>query len=294
MKVLIGILSAPEHLDRRDVIRTTWMKKCTDGIQCSFLLRGNSLDYENESNALFFPEINLNETRIRGPIFVLYEYIMRCKIWEFDFCTKVDDDVWLNVPRFKHLIHTADKRENLYIGKISYTSITKTNMLNGFGYTCGNAFSATYRKKTSYGPYPFASGFLFILSRTLILKLRLENPYISKYHRKHCCLEDVWMGKQIHTVQNLTIIDVRDMIDDWGIIVKPQMLLWHNKRKQSYRIQKVDDWMHTTPNTFNTIQWSFRCNRTSTKCGNYTFCSTRTKTKRSFTNLLSPTTSFIH
>ena len=276
MRVLVGILSAPEYFGRRNVIRNTWMKGCVNNIACYFLLRGNPWNYKNESDSIFFPQINIKENRTRGPILVLYEWFKLCKSLSFDFFTKTDDDVWLNVGMLKSLLmeFESPKTTMFYIGKIGYTSITHDNMLNAFGYTCHHAFSVNHRNTHAYGPYPFASGFLFALSYRLLLNFEAENPYLKKYRLKNCCLEDIWVGKYIHKCKNVTIVDVRNMIDLWGLKVHPRMLLWHNKLKKINRIATVHGWMNSKTD----ILWNKTCTYKRTECGEYMYCATKVET----------------
>ena len=257
MRLALGVLSAPQNGALRAALRATWHAECvaTSGWYCKFLLRGTSADYGREDDALFFPAVGYNETRVRGPIMLMMAWFRHAVALRADFVGKTDDDVWLNVRllHINYLPRVSGVSDRALFGTIVFSGATARNRMLGFGYSCDmseRAYRRLSRAGTDVPPFAFASGFLLLASRAIAEEL-VDGIGPEEYHPRQCCLEDLWIGKRLRGVPNKTLISHGAAVDHWGIVVDDSMLVWHNKLKVVRRQHCVHAYMtrRSSPDT---------------------------------------------
>ena len=120
--VVLGIISAPEYLERRLGIRHSWLQWAnvkSGHIGASFVVRsGNSpqwldqlLDAEQEryNDVVRAPTVAWNETRLRGPVLSLAVWLRYAVVHHSSarFIGKMDDDAFLHAGDFQRLLRTV-------------------------------------------------------------------------------------------------------------------------------------------------------------------------------------------
>ena len=122
----IGIVSAPEYVERRAGSRSSWVgfpNVCTSG--CAFTVRyvvrsGHApplvmqrIDREQSAHGDLVPieEIAWNETRLRGPVLSVaawYAYAVRT-FPQSTYISKMDDDAYLYTPVLESLLRRVQQ-----------------------------------------------------------------------------------------------------------------------------------------------------------------------------------------
>lgn len=202
------------------------------------------------------------------------------------FVAKMDDDAYVHVPdllvMLRTLMRTTSHTPFTYFGSLSwfhwYPAIFERS---GFGYTfdeaywqgrfCRNASAAAKRCRNAgcgacIGPFPFASGFLIVLSTPLTAELassyglqrdlellQVKSKIVSRSGRKQGKLmEDIWLGSLIHRfppsrpVRYVALSEASDpalVSDNWGLRARPTALVIHVRGKQLERFLTAHDFM---------------------------------------------------
>ena len=120
--LVLGIISAPEYLERRLGVRHSWLQEPnvkSGRIRASFVVRsGNApqwleqlLTAEQEwySDVLRAPTVAWNETRLRGPVLSLAAWLQYAVMHHSTapFIGKMDDDAFLHAGDFERLLSTV-------------------------------------------------------------------------------------------------------------------------------------------------------------------------------------------
>lgn len=204
--VAMGIVSAPEYIERRSSCRGSWMHYPNVG-------RGKPMTVHFVVRALHSPasveamltleqqmygdvvrvDVPWNETRLRGPVLSVaawFTYAVR-HLSSARFIAKLDDDAYVRSPHVEALLRSVLRStptpERVYLGAMSWFHwYPKIFERSGFGWSytmswmlgrhCRNLTSSEERCLNKgcgacVGPFPFASGFLSLLSTPLVADL---------------------------------------------------------------------------------------------------------------------------
>ena len=209
--VLILITSAPWHTNQRQAVRQTWLSFLVNN---SIALGRSNIramkDPSNTSDTLVVNywfvcghdkenkvELSLeNETQVYGDILRLnytekYSLLVQktlsslrfASTMDVKFIIKVDDDVYLHVPRLIWWLKTASLPEKLYAGQVFDRSMVIRNRRSKW-YVSEQYFSETYFP-------PYCNGPFYILSKNVVLELlkASSGDRLSSFP-----IEDVYIG----------------------------------------------------------------------------------------------------
>ena len=136
--VVLGIISAPEYLERRLGIRHSWLQWAnvkSGHIGALFVVRsGNSpqwldqllaAEQERYNDVHRAPTVAWNETRLRGPVLSLAVWLQHAVVHHSSarFIGKMDDDAFLHAGDFERLLRTvaaSPLSTYLYMGAMSW------------------------------------------------------------------------------------------------------------------------------------------------------------------------------
>lgn len=243
----VGVISAPDYVQRRGVLRGTWMtllasESAAESVCASFVVRARGapprverlLGAEERSYGdILRVDVPWNETRLRGPVLTLAAWVRHASahLPRARFVAKVDDDSYLHAPGLaqllRHAVDDARPHAMTYAGTLTwYSWFPKQWDRCGFGWSwqgsmgmgqfCRNASWAAARCAggcgAADGPFPFAAGYLIVLSNTLVTAiaaspgLAAEEARLAasgalhthKGYRHTQIFEDVWLGSFVH------------------------------------------------------------------------------------------------
>ena len=295
--VAIGIISAPTFIERRAAIRATWLSHCSIGreIAARFVIRALNapppLDRLLSSETLDFGDVfraqsvPWNETRLRGPVLSLHAWL-RHAVGTFPrtpFVAKVDDDSYVQPAELAVLARAVSAsvgpERPVYLGVFTYFSWFPTIFeRSGYGWSYGQALGARWCSNATFvartcgdncglcvGPFPFGSGFLLLLSRSLAGHL-LESPGVDddlarlrraktlptrKGGVQEKVMEDIWLGSALfrfpppNPVAYVNILGGGVTSDDWALNTLRSALLVHIKGKVTGQVLAVHDFMQS-------------------------------------------------
>ena len=236
-QLIIFITSVPFHIERRLSIRQTWLSLLVNNT----IARGRSSirTMKNPSNASNNLVIHYwfvcghdtkvevesavrNESAVYGDIlrleytetYSLLAFKTMSSLWlastmDVKFIVKVDDDVYLHVPKMIWWLKTSSLPENLYAGCVQYGAIIIRNPKHKW-------FVSEQFLNGSWFP-PYCGGPFYILSKSALLELLkvslnegltpfpLEDAYIGilakrvgiaplQLNRKHVLITGPWVG----------------------------------------------------------------------------------------------------
>ena len=205
--VALGIVSAPEYIERRAGSRATWLtwpNICASGcaFRAQFVVRMRDAPpsvvqviekEEHDHSDVLRVDVLWNETRLRGPVLSVAAWLTHAvRAHSSARCiAKLDDDAYIHLPGLEVLVRealgTVPSPESLYMGPMSWFHwYEKIFERSGFGWTftmswhlgasCRNVTQAEERCRhrgcgACVGPFPFASGYLAILATPLAAEL---------------------------------------------------------------------------------------------------------------------------
>ena len=280
----LGILSAPNFISRRAAIRATWMRWPNVGegqpIHALFVVRSlhaptdleRSLSREQTAygDMLRVP-VPHNATRVQGPVLSLVAWLQHAvqHFPQVRLIAKCDDDAYIQAPDLEILLRNMLARTHqayIYAGKLAWFHWHVAEFEHaGFGWhfsmasTTGRACrSTTERSRACVGPFPFATGFLMVLSIPLARELShshlirqdaaaLRRGGITKPDGRlqPQVMEDVWLGSLIfrslirRDVVYVTLGEMKDkslVSDEWGLQPSHSALLVHIRSKRLDRM----------------------------------------------------------
>ena len=301
--VAIGVISAPHFVERRDSLRASWMGSSLVGrgrpVRVLFVVRAQGIPSsfecqlaveQRQNDDIARAAVPWNESRLRGPVLSLAAWL-EFAAKEFHatpFVAKMDDDAYLHVADLLVLLRTAQAKgpsphaDLTYMGSMSWFHWHPAIFeRSGFGYTfdeawrmgrsCRNVTVAERRCRHAgcgacVGPFPFAAGFLVILSTPLaaalarspglqsdLTALRAAPQLVSRQGRKQGKLmEDIWLGSLLYRfpppqpVRYVALSEVYDpslISDNWGLRARQTALLAHIRGKQLERFLVMHDFM---------------------------------------------------
>ena len=230
-----------------------------------------------------------NETRLRGPVLTLAAWLQHAAshLSGARFIAKVDDDSYLHAPdlaaMLKQLLPQMPST-HVYLGTLTWYSWFADQWDRcGFGWTwrgsenvghlCRNSSWARSRCQprgcgASVGPFPFAAGYLMVLSTPLVAaiaaspalelevrRLRAASQMVTHKGFQHSQIfEDVWLGSFVHRFvcgaapiawvqlfRSETVVDLDQT--QWGSSVRPSALLVHIRSKEIRIFIAVHDFL---------------------------------------------------
>lgn len=300
----IGVISAPQYAARRDSLRASWLRWPMVGrerpVRVLFVVRSAGapgalacqLDVEQRHyDDIARVDVAWNESRLRGPVLSLAAWL-ELATRQFSasaFVAKMDDDAYLHVPDLVALLRAIESTPShtsfTYLGPMSWFH-WHPNIFerSGFGWYfgesyktgafCRNATAAEERCGNAgcggcVGPFPFASGFLVVLSTPLATELaaspvlrrdlralRATATIVNRFgNPTEKVMEDIWLGSLIHRrppsqpVRYVALSEVYgpELVSDrWGLRLRQSALLVHIKGKQLERFIGAHDFMNST------------------------------------------------
>ena len=197
--LLILVATAPDNIDRRNVIRKTWASDPSMNIRWkSVFLVGQAKDSSQEKH--LEAERSMYNDLIRGAQRETYQNLTlktqmglewAAKYCDFQFVMKTDDDVFVNPYRLMDYLESPDTlKANLYLG---YVRRNRKPHREG-----KYAVSVEEYNKTKFPDY--CGGVGYVLSTDLVLKM------VQLFDPKPLKLEDVYTGT---LVEKLGVTDVR-------------------------------------------------------------------------------------
>jgi len=203
--LLLGVISPPDYLERRLIIRSTWMNTLPPALCAHFAVRsGNApamtlrrlqLEADVHKDVLLLPDVKHDETRLRGPVLTVVAW-MRHVVTSPSFAAvkllfKVDDDTYIQTSALAAWVSATLEpiaHRQIYGGFLTHTSWYPTIFdRHGFGWTHSGAMRAKRCESNAtcaqgvecgecVGAFPLASGYLIMLSRSLALALLPKGP----------------------------------------------------------------------------------------------------------------------
>ena len=294
----IGVISPPEYVHRRSILRVTWMSLLSNGSCAHFVVRTAGAPVrvdrllvaeQREHGDVLRVDVPWNETRMRGPVLTLASWLRYAatRLPSVRFVAKVDDDSYLHAPGLARLLQNAVEgtapHARTYIGTLTWYSWYAQQWDRcGFGWTwqgsdamgkfCRNTTWAAARCAggcgPAVGPFPFAAGYLIILSAPLANAIaatpalaretaRLSAATTLHTHKgfKHTqVFEDVWLGSFVHRfvypdppiayvqlLRSETVVDLDQT--QWGSTVRPGAILVHIRSKEPRIFLAVHDFL---------------------------------------------------
>lgn len=285
----IGIVSAPEYVHRRAVLRHTWLSLPAPGVHTRFVVRAlhaparlhRQLSAEQRTHSdILEVSVPWNETRLRGPVLTLAAWIRHAasQLPSARYIAKVDDDSYLHAPGLAELLRSTlhpslGAHAMAYIGTLTWYSWYAEqwdrcgfgwswNGANAMGQFCRNHTWASQRCGAhgcgpAVGPFPFAAGYLIIVSAPLASaissspaldveerRLTIARGLVTHKGFRHTQIfEDVWLGSFVHRFlprapvafvqlfRSETVVDLDQT--QWGSTVRPSALLVHIRSKET-------------------------------------------------------------
>ena len=291
----VGILSAPEFVQRRMAVRASWLRwpEVTEGqvaarfaVRClgapvwmEQVLQAETSRYADVA-CLAVPH---NETRVRGPVLMLAAWLAYAPrtFPSAQFIGKCDDDSYLHIPRLLQLLRTVRGPPLVYLGKMAWFHWLpgifehigfgyERSLANNAGKNCRNASSIVAQQfGKCEGPFPFAAGYLIVVSTLLAATLtaspglqadvaRLARaPIMLKLNGKPqgAVMEDVWLGSIAYryplgpityvTLGEGAMDDLPLISDSWGLRTTRTALLVHVRSKAVERLVAVDEFFRS-------------------------------------------------
>lgn len=280
----LGIISAPAFRGRRDAIRQTWLAVLPSSAIVKFVVRAGRCakstlrdDWLTESDqhqdVLHVYSVSRCEGRWRGAVLSIFAWLQHATYLypRVTFVGKVDDDAWLDVSGLQvHLRSVATHLEFArqptfaFLGSMSFTSWVwegnRSEYDAGFGYRCYEALGAYHgyvqptlnvSDRSSLGPFPFAAGYLQILSGSLASQLLVSSEFqarvaMMKSSSGRYRSDDKWLGSAVQrhgpASKRLVLVDLGPSgltNDAYGVHFQSTNVLWHNRVKITTRLQMI-------------------------------------------------------
>lgn len=247
---------------------------------------------QREHGDILEVDVPWNETRMRGPVLTLAAWTRYAatNLTTAKYVVKVDDDSYLHVPGLARTLSLQVDTVGLptpmaYIGTLTwYSWFAKQFDRCGFGWSwrgsnvvgkmCRNATWAAARCNggcgEAVGPFPFAAGYLIILTQPLaaaiasspalpdeVRRLTLAQALWTHKGFKHTQIfEDVWLGSFVHRFivpRPLTFVQLfkSEIVCDldqyhWSSTVLPSALLVHIRSKEPRVFLAVHDLLNSS------------------------------------------------
>jgi len=285
----IGVISAPQFLERRLALRSSWMLSPNVGpsrvVEVRFVVRmeeapaalAEALRAENDtfSGDVLGVSVAWNASRVKGPLLSLAAWLRFAarRLRHIQFIAKADDDLYIHTRDLEHLLRSlhaaAPAPSRLYLGSMSWFHwLPAIFERSGWGGTFFQSWTAgeRCRNRTAacLGPFPFAAGFLIVLSRGLAGELASSETMADDVRRLKAArglqqndgrrawkvLEDIWLGSLLYRDPPkggpVRFVNMPEglVVDKWGLRVTPTAVLVHLKHRLLERFLAVHNYSH--------------------------------------------------
>ena len=241
----IGLVSAVANHARRSAVRDTWFRspECVSGEIVSRFVIARPADAHAaaslDAEAVSAGDLVVLQTGVSGrvwsPLHTTFRWLQyaasTAPFLEAQYVAKMDDDVYLVVPelvghlrQMRAVPHTSPSG-NVYYGMFYWTSYTPADFMHrGSTYdmlTANRASAACIRSAACEGSFPFTTGSMQLLSRSLARTLASAPATAAHIEtsrsmvnmpRRTPAFEDVWMGYALYAllpaVTNITLVGI--------------------------------------------------------------------------------------
>ncbi|KAL1520113.1 hypothetical protein AB1Y20_023585 [Prymnesium parvum] len=284
----IGVVSAPSFFERRMGVRASWMRwpeaRRAAPVLTRFVVRSLgapsrlrtllALEASHHNDLLRVP-VRWDESRVKGPVLCLAAWLVHAARHHraARFVAKVDDDVYVHLPDLLRSLRPLHAAEAVQLGKLAWFHWHADIFEHeGFGWTYGQAHVAGRRCRSEpnasacAGPFPFATGFLQLLSAPLARFLAgsrvmdddvrrlaaMEHVRKRNGAAQRMVMEDVWLGSLLHRaspplpIRHVTFSELNAptfVSDEWGFRATRTALLVHLRVKAAGRMLALHDFM---------------------------------------------------
>lgn len=238
----VGILSHPLHHTWSNTLVSTLIADSNTTRVC-VVMRANTTRFDGRNTLhVQCPELG----RQTGPLCSIVRWYEQA-ITAFPrarFVGKADDDaVWHPERVATSLRSTVGDHVFWGMHERYYWNDT---IMRAIGFAYGPSKTPCRRRTGFIGPFTFAKGPLFFLSRSIVESI-VRNPqtlshaeHIWRHRWPTTPWEDVWVGMSA-LLANLTTlqvhhIDIGPFAEQWGWYVAPSTIVWHMKTKLEGRI----------------------------------------------------------
>lgn len=286
----------------RDAIRKSWLTPLP-GLVSRFVLRGADasralLDEARAHGDMLLLNASSKESKAFGPLHSTLLFLeCASRAWPHShLIVKAEDDMWVHLPSLLSSLHAAHremKREAIglmYWGIMEmYSMNTTTWRPMGFGYR-GYSAVCSPPSPTSAGPFIYAKGALYAVSRPLALELLEEE---ARSRRGEAALatadkrlgpwqmsavyEDVYLGYAISHLalghKKLALVNFASSmyVERWGLYSSPASVLWHAKLKDPSRLPYISEWKAKSHCSRAEENITISCRETSKTCAGVKF-----------------------
>jgi hypothetical protein len=99
-RILVGICSCLKYPEKREAVRTTWMARAVNGIECRFFVGGGQpVDGEDDTIVLAADD---SYGLLPGKVIAFFRHAL--EHFEFDWLFKCDDDTYVALDRLRTLL----------------------------------------------------------------------------------------------------------------------------------------------------------------------------------------------
>lgn len=289
---VIGVFSAEGHQEYREEHRRTWMHNGEPlGLLSRFVMRGNATGMRAEArqngDIVLLEALPAALPRSVGPLSMIlpwFDYALSA--WPtISFLGKADDDVWIDTTSVAAQLHSVQSHlwqtlqvTEIYWGMMeSFHWSVATSSPIGFSYgirdcreterTWPSHGAHASNNATLIGPFPFAKGALFFLSRGLASALVAQDELVEDVARtvqsggrggKLPPYEDVFVGAALACTPLSTKAAILQAgghgvySEGWNFRVFNTSLIYHQRTKVPARITTVhNELFHRTAPALN-------------------------------------------
>lgn len=245
--VAVGVVSAPSHIRHRTVLRSWLSLPDSDAATLSlFAVRSGGApqrvsesliaEQREHEDMLLLPTVAWDETRLRGTVLTLAAWLEHAATHlRARFVAKVDDDLYLHAPRLASMLRALRPLgDHSYLGALAWHGWRPALWdACGFGWTATLSSSNLKREGCDKaqaevaGPFPFAIGYLVVLSAPLVAAAVASPAYAAELARLRAFRparrelginEDVWLGSFLHRHLHSLPIAFVDLSSFEGIV----------------------------------------------------------------------------
>ena len=167
-RVLIGIMTGPRAVERRQWIRDAWTSRLPEEMQAVFVIGGTNVVEDAWKGDIL--RVNARETYPPGEKMLAFMSYCVSHLWSAGFCIKTDDDVVISGRKLLYTLaplYAASR--HIYLGATLWASFAPATFeVCGHGMGPKSAWFAglaeNCRQRGALGPFPYAVGTLEVLS----------------------------------------------------------------------------------------------------------------------------------
>lgn len=225
-EVALGILSTPRArgLERRDGSRRTWLASASPGIGYRFLIRALLLSTEANvtlrgehgvhGDMLFLP-VGSADDRLHGRLIALHAWLraVGSLFPAANWVCKADDDTYIRLHDWQQTLKTIALSRpparmpilHGWLNWMSWDAAARREYRFSHSFDPAARCPPSVEDKRCHGPFPFASGWLIVLSAHLARHVAGSAAVLAEaadtinVHRGGTPMfDDVWLGSVVH------------------------------------------------------------------------------------------------